>query len=127
VDTGAYVTRQTTAQALAEQLFAAEAAIDAAVTETASLIAIFPAARTEALLSAVVGQRAFHSTAAAVSALTEARGQLVATHQTLSALARSMGLETLAVGPLDKPRERRAQPVSRSEPKLGPTHKSYAA
>lgn len=101
--------RQTTAQTLAEQLFAAEAAIDAAVTETASLIAMFPAARAESLLSAVVGQRAFHTTAAAVSALTEARGQLVATHQTLSALARSMGLETLAVGPLDKPRERRAR------------------
>mgnify|MGYP003608520807 CR=1 FL=1 len=67
------MTRHTTAHTLAEQLFAAEAAIDAAVTETASLIAMFPAARAEALLSAVVGQRAFPTLASAVSALPGAR------------------------------------------------------
>ncbi|WP_421731290.1 hypothetical protein [Brevundimonas sp.] len=117
------MTKQTTAHALAGQLFAAEAAIDAALTETASLIAMFPAARAEALLSAVVGQRAFHTTAAAVSALTEARGQLVATHHTLSALARRMGLETLAVGPLDKPRERRARFAAGG----GGSHESHTA
>ena len=121
------MSQQTTAQTLAEQLFAAEAAIDSALTETASLIAMFPMARAEALLSAVVGQRAFRSTAAAVSALTEARGQLVATHQTLSALARSMGLDTLAVGPLDKPRERRAQPISRSDHGPVPARKNHTA
>ncbi|RYG06860.1 MAG: hypothetical protein EON96_22515 [Caulobacteraceae bacterium] len=110
------MTKQTTAQALAGQLFAAETAIDAALTETASLIAMFPGARSEALLSAVVGQRAFRTTAAAVSALTEARGQLVATHHTLSALARTMGLEILAVGPLDKPRERSAHPTTATAP-----------
>jgi len=98
------MTEPATADALAGQLFAAETAIEGALTETARLIAMFPAARSEALLSAVVGQRAFASTAAAVCALAEARGQIVATHNTLSALARQIGLDVLAVGPLDKPR-----------------------
>lgn len=30
---------------------------------------------------------------------------MVATHNTLSALARKLGLDTLAVGPLDKPED----------------------
>ena len=100
------MTKLAIGEALAGRLFAAEAAIDAALGETASLVAMFPAARADAYLSAIAGQRAFESGAAAVSALAEARGQLVATHNTLAALARKMGLDTLAVGPLDKPRER---------------------
>lgn len=99
------MTKLAIGEALAGKLFAAEAAIDLALAETASLVAMFPTARADAYLSSVAGQRAFERGAAAVSALAEARGQLVATHNTLAALARKMGLETVAVGPLDKPRE----------------------
>lgn len=97
------MSRQTVGEALAARLYAAEAAIDHALAETAGLAAALPAARADAYLSAVCGQRAFNGAAASISALAEARSQLVLTHNTLAALARKLGLETLAVGPIDKP------------------------
>lgn len=99
------MTRQTVGESLAGRLFAAEAAIDVALGEAAALIAMLPTARAEAYLSAVTGQKAFDAAAASIGALTQARSHMVATHNTLSALARKLGLETLAVGPLDKPED----------------------
>lgn len=97
------MSRQTIGEALAARLYAAEAAIDQALSETAFLAAALPSARADAYLSAVTGQRAFDGAAASISALAEARSHLVQTHTTLAALARKLGLDTLAVGPLDKP------------------------
>jgi hypothetical protein len=88
---------------LAARLYAAESAIDQALIETANLAAALPAARAEAWLSVVTGQRAFEGAAATIGALAEARAHIIQTHKTLSALARTLGLEVLAVGPLDKP------------------------
>ena len=90
-------------EALAARLYAAEAAIDQALIETATLAAALPAARANAWLSAVTGQSAFTGTAGAISALSDARAHIVQTHNTLTAIARKLGLETLAVGPVDKP------------------------
>jgi hypothetical protein len=97
------MTRQTIGEVLAERLYAAEAAIDAALAETATFTAMLPKARADAYLSAGAGQKAFDGAAASVKALTEARGHLVDTHRSLSALARLLGLPALAVGPIDKP------------------------
>ncbi len=97
------MTRHSVGEALAARLYAAEAAVDQALAETAALAGALPVARAEAWLSAVSGQRAFSGAAAAIGALTEARGHLVQTHNTLAALARKLGLHTLAVGPVDKP------------------------
>ena len=97
------MSRLSIGEALAARLYAAEAAIDQALIETATLATALPAARADAWLSAVTGQRAFEGTAGAISALADARAHLVQTHNTLSALARKLGLESLAVGPLDKP------------------------
>lgn len=99
------MTRQTIGEALAARLFAAETAIDLALTETAGLASALPAARAGAYLSAVAGQRAFDGAAASISALAAARSHLVQTHNTLAALARKLGLETLAIGPVDKPED----------------------
>lgn len=99
------MSRQTVGEALSGRLFATETAIDAALAEAAGLVAMLPAARAEAYLSAVTGQRAFDGAAAAISALTQARAHMVDTHNTLSALARKLGLETFAMGPLDKPED----------------------
>lgn len=99
------MSNQAIGEALAARLYAAEAAIDQALSETAFLAAALPSARAEAYLSAVTGQRAFDGAAASISALAEARSHLVQTHTTLAALARKLGLDTLAVGPLDKPGE----------------------
>lgn len=100
------MTHQTVGSALAERLYAAEAAIDSALRETALLAAALPAARVAAHLSAATGQRAFDGAAASLAALTQARSHMIETHQVLSALARRLGLETLAAGPLDKPEDR---------------------
>ena len=97
------MSRQSIGEALAARLYTAEAAIDKALAETAALAAALPGGRADAWLSAVTGQRAFSGAAGAVSALAEARGHLVQTHNTLAAVARRLGLETLAVGPVDKP------------------------
>lgn len=99
------MTRQTVGEALAAHLHAAETAIDAALTETATLAAMLPAARAQAYLSVVTGQRAFDGAAASIGALAQARSHLVDTHNTLAALARRLGLDTVAVGPLDKPED----------------------
>lgn len=97
------MSRLSVGEALAARLYAAESAIDQALIETATLAAALPAARADAWLSAVTGQRAFEGTAAAISALAVARAHIVQTHNTLTALARKLGLDALAVGPVDKP------------------------
>lgn len=98
--------RETIGDGLAARLYAAEAAIDAALVETAGLAAALPRARSEAYLSAVTGQQAFEGAAASLAALTAARGHLIATHNTLGALARKLGLGALAAGPVDKPEDK---------------------
>ncbi|TPW06690.1 MAG: hypothetical protein FD125_163 [bacterium] len=95
--------RLSVGEALAARLYAAESAIDQALIETATLAAALPAARANAWLSAVTGQNAFAGTAGAISALSDARAHIVQTHKTLTAVARKLGLDTLAVGPVDKP------------------------
>lgn len=97
------MSRHAVGEAIAARLYAAEAAIDQALAETAFLAASLPAARADAYLSAVTGQRVFDGAAASISALAEARSHLVQTHTALAALARKLGLDTLAIGPLDKP------------------------
>ena len=97
------MTRQTIGENLAARLYSAEAAIDVALTETAMLAAMLPAARADAYLSAITGQRAFDGAAGALSALSAARSQMVQTHTALAAIARKLGLDVLAVGPIDKP------------------------
>ncbi len=99
------MSRETVGEALSMRLHAAEAAIDAALSEAAQLAAMLPAARAQAYLSAVTGQKAFDGAAASISALAQARSHMVDTHNTLAALARRMGLDTVAVGPLDKPED----------------------
>jgi len=97
------MSRLSVGEALAARLYATEAAIDHALIETATLAAALPTARAEAWLPAASGQRAFSGTAGAIGALAEARAHIVQTHNTLSALARELGLDSLAVGPIDKP------------------------
>lgn len=97
------MSRQSIGEALAARLYAAETAIDLALIETAMLAAMLPAARADAYLSAVTGQRAFDGAAGTLSALSAARSQMVQTHTALAALARKLGLDALAIGPVDKP------------------------
>jgi hypothetical protein len=95
---------------LAERLWSAEQAVDAALGEAAALIALLPQARRQAALAATVAQPAFSAAADSVAALAKARGDLVEAHRTLAALARRLGLDALAAGPMDKPKDDRPGP-----------------
>jgi len=90
--------RREAALQVAESLFAAERAIDVALASAAQLTAIMPTARTQANLSAVVGQGAIESAAEAFAALVRARQQIVATHQQLDETKVQIGLRTVAIG-----------------------------
>ena len=90
--------RQNAAENLAKRLFAAEQAIDEAISKMADLTGYMPIARTNANLSAVVGQDALSAAAESLSALVGARGQLVATHNRLAETRDQIGLQAMAMG-----------------------------
>ncbi|HMG48744.1 MAG TPA: hypothetical protein VK614_14955 [Allosphingosinicella sp.] len=86
-----------------DSLFAAEEAIDAALARTADLNSKMVTARTDAGLSALVGQDVFEVAASAFAALARARCDIVETHKRLSEAKIQVGLRTIAIGDLGKP------------------------
>jgi len=90
--------RREAAMKVAECLFAAEEAIDAALARTAELNSKMVTARSEASLSALVCQDAFEVSAAAFAALARARCDIVETHKRLSEAKIQVGLRTVAIG-----------------------------
>ena len=87
--------RRLAATKIAEQLFAAEAAIDAAVAAVAQLTAIMPMARQEANLSACIGQDALMGAMQTCQQLIEARGRIIATHAALREAQTKVGLDAV--------------------------------
>lgn len=90
--------RQDAAEHLAEKLYAAEQALDGAICKMGELIGYMPVARTDARLSAVVGQDAITEAAESLSAMVGARAHLVATHYGLADVRDQIGLQALALG-----------------------------
>ena len=90
--------RREAAMKVAECLFAAEEAIDAALARTAELNGTMVTARSEASLSALVCQDAFEVSASAFAALARARCDIVETHKRLSETKIQIGLRTVAIG-----------------------------
>ena len=90
--------RRAAAIKVAESLFAAEEAIDAALARVAELNSTLATTRMEAKLSAVMGQDAFEGAAAAFAALARARCDIVETHNRLSETKIQIGLRTVAIG-----------------------------
>jgi hypothetical protein len=95
--------RRDAAMKVAESLFAAEEAIDAALARVAELNGTLATARMEAKLSAVVGQDVFEGAASAFAALARARCDIVETHNRLSDTKVQIGLRTVAIGDQGKP------------------------
>ena len=87
--------RRIAANKIAEQLFAAEAAIDAAIGAVAQLTAVMPMARQEANLSACIGQDALMGAMQTCQQLIEARGRIIATHAALRAAQTKIGLDAV--------------------------------
>lgn len=97
-------TRRQAAIKVADRLFAVENAIDVAVRCAAELTAVMPEARTDANLSAVVGQEALDQAAQAFALLVQARRAMVETHHRLQETRVQIGLREVSVGDMsDKP------------------------
>ena len=90
--------RRIAAENLARRLIATERAVDEAISKMADLAGYMPIARSNAHLSAVVGQDAISHAAKSLSALVGARGQLVATHNHLAEARDQIGLRAMAMG-----------------------------
>ena len=91
-------TRQAVAQHVADRLFAAEHAIDVALTRAAELNAAMPQARAEARLPAMIGQQALTRTAEAINTLVEARRLLIEAHEALDEARAQIGLKEVDAG-----------------------------
>jgi hypothetical protein len=91
------------AQKVARKLFATEHALDAAMTETAELIAEMLQARKDLNLSATVGDAASAKLVEALSALGQARSAVVAAHGELDQVRVRIGVRTKGLGFQDKP------------------------
>lgn len=91
------------AQRVATKLFASEKAVDAAMVETAELMADLVKARRDLGLSAVVGDRATAKLVEALSALGEARSAMVEAHGELNDVKLRIGVRTKMIGFEDKP------------------------
>lgn len=90
--------RRLAAETVAEALFAAEKAIDAAIAQTATLAGLMPTTRQDARLSAVVGQEALMRAIETMQALGVARQNIVETHKQLSVAQRDIGLGAISFG-----------------------------
>ncbi len=101
--------RRDAAIKVAESLWAAEDALDAALIKAAEFNSTLATARMDAKLSAIVGQDAFEGAAAAFAAIVRARADLVETHKRLSETKDQIGLRTMGMGDGGKP------PVARED------------
>lgn len=97
--------RKKVAAGIADDLFAAEDAIDQALSRTAALLANMAGNRRRANISAVVGQEMFDTTLGVIAGLTDSRRQIIATHHNLATVRDKIGLRHVSFGPIDKPDE----------------------
>lgn len=88
--------RRQAAQSVAQALFAAEKAIDAAIASTATLAGLMPTTRQEAKLSAIIGQDAIMSAINTMQALAVAREGIVTTHKHLTVAQHDIGLSAVS-------------------------------
>lgn len=95
--------RSDAARAGAEKLMRAEAAIDAALRETAELMGLLPSLRLEAHLSAVIGQDAVDNLGETLSHIVSARRTIIIAHSALNTVRSQIGCGSLASGDLPKP------------------------
>jgi hypothetical protein len=97
--------RTEAARAGAEKLMRAEAAIDAALRETAELMGLLPSLRLETRLSAVLGQDAVANLGETLAHIVSARRTIIEAHGALNTVRTQMGCGALAMGDLDKGEE----------------------
>ena len=94
--------RTEAARAGAAKLMRAEAAIDAALRETAELMGLLPSLRLETRLSAVIGQEAVANLGETLAHIVSARRTIIEAHGALATVRSQIGCGALAMGDLDK-------------------------
>ncbi|PVM87288.1 hypothetical protein DDF62_16790 [Caulobacter radicis] len=94
--------RSDAARAGAEKLKRAEAAIDAALRETAELVGLLPSLRLDAQLSAVIGQEAIETLGDTLTHILSARRTIVKAHGDLAEVRAQIGCGALAIGDMGK-------------------------
>jgi len=104
--------RRAAVEQVAQALWDAEAAIDAALGKTAMLTGAIPAVSKNARLCTEVGQNAMERVSQTIMALTEARRAIVETHKELQVAKHQIGMgamlqdagsgKPLAVNPADQ-------------------------
>nr|QQZ50614.1 hypothetical protein JKL49_03725 [Phenylobacterium glaciei] len=97
--------RRLVADQVAASLFEAEIAIDLALAKAAALAGIMPGLRTEAGISALIGQGAVERASEAFAALATARRAICETHLELSIAQKQMGLGAVAFGDPKPPQQ----------------------
>lgn len=95
--------RTLVASAVAENLFATEAAVEDALAQAVLLMRRMMDARRALGLPMAAGDPALRRVSAAVDALGEAQREIVRTHGELETLRSEIGLRILGFGPLHKP------------------------
>lgn len=88
---------------VAEELYATEKALDAAIAQTGAFVQTMIASREPLGVSAIAGAGAQAKAMEAVAALAEARNAIIAAHQELAKDHRRMGWGVYAAGPMEKP------------------------
>ena len=83
----------------------AEAAIDAALRETAELVGLLPSLRLDANLSAVIGQDAVEDLGETLAHILSARRTIIRAHGGLQTVREQIGCRTVSVGVTDKPED----------------------
>ena len=92
------IAAETLAQSVADDLFATEAAIDAAMVQIAGLTCRLPASHREAGFAATRGQSVYDSLVEALTAQTRARSAVVDVHNHLAELKQASMMRTVAIG-----------------------------
>jgi hypothetical protein len=98
---------------VSEALWAAEAAIDAALGKTALLTGAIPQVSKDARLCTEIGQNAMERVSQTIMSLTEARRAIVETHKELSVAQHQIGMGAMMEGPYP------TKPIAQSEQQAG--------
>jgi hypothetical protein len=88
--------RRAAVETVAEALWAAEAAIDMALSKTACLTGTIPEVSKTARLATEIGQNAMERISQTIMALTEARRAIVETHKELTVAQHQIGMGAIA-------------------------------
>ncbi len=88
---------------VATELYASEAAIDAAIAQATTLVQALVASRAPLNASAVAGSRSQAKMLESLAALGQAREAMIGAHHELARDHRRMGWGVYAAGPMDKP------------------------